>query len=738
MHWYAICLYAQRDKFFAAIYPTCLTYLMKVTYTQTQSRKILLAFLAIVIVLAIAALFVRNSISHNLENIVKQANNVDVDGSKPQQILLLLHQAEDDFQESLLNVKSKKSADYKSKLSKAFNQIDTLLRRTTDTLQITPDQSIKVKDWYRKKLQLSDKLYAVKHNFDSLLTVYATFEAEGSKGEEKLVTSIKSSSKVKSKTDTVRKEVIVQKKGLFSRLKDAISNKNDGSPTAVVEINHREQTENSALATRKGLSSDRAVYLDKLQKLQERNVKMLTMQRELISLNDHISTELENIINEVKTLNYNMADEFKTMAFKSYQESTDLLNRLYLAALFLVLVFALLLIIFIVKLNGSEKQLRKENERAVTIAQQKMDLLLHMSHEIRNPLTAIKGFLYIFSQTELSKRQSDMLDSIRLSSDMLLGTLNDTLDAAKMENSEFKFNTDPFNPDFILRGLIENMEFSATKKMLKLNYEFKGDKEAVLLGDSFRLKQIMINLLSNAIKYTKEGEVSVNAVLTKVNDKPRLEVGITDTGMGISADQQTNLFSKYYQTNSSKGKTGTGLGLYICKQFVELQGGKISVKSTEGTGSTFSFYIPYLENSSNDQAVVNQTTEDPLALFNGISILAVDDNELNLKFLKMMTQKWNVKFYSAANGKQALDVLAKENITVVLTDIQMPEMNGYELLQAIKKLPDPLSKLPVIVISANPEEFEMNKILNKGFSGVVSKPFVEAGLIAQIAKALKG
>jgi signal transduction histidine kinase/CheY-like chemotaxis protein len=464
---------------------------------------------------------------------------------------------------------------------------------------------------------------------------------------------------------------------------------------------------------------------------------MLTMQRELISLNDHISKELESIINEVKALNYNMADEFKTMAFKSYQESTDLLNRLYLAALFLVLVFATLLIVFIIKLNGSEKQLRKENERAVTIAQQKMDLLLHMSHEIRNPLTAIKGFLYIFSQTDLSKRQSDMLDSIRLSSDMLLGTLNDTLDAAKMENSEFKFNADPFNPDFILKGLIENMEFSATKKMLKLNYQFEGDKEAILLGDSFRLKQIMINLLSNAIKYTKEGEITVNAILTKVNDKPRLEIDIIDTGMGISAEQQTNLFSKYYQTNSSKGKTGTGLGLYICKQFVELQGGKISVKSTEGMGSTFSFYIPYLENNSNGEALVNQTTEDPLSLFNGISILAVDDNELNLKFLKMMTQKWNVKFYSATNGKEALDVLAKETITVVLTDIQMPEMDGYELLQSIKRLPNPLNKLPVIVISASPEEFEMNKILTKGFSGIVSKPFVEAGLIEQIVKALK-
>ncbi|WP_449438969.1 hybrid sensor histidine kinase/response regulator [Pedobacter steynii] len=480
------------------------------------------------------------------------------------------------------------------------------------------------------------------------------------------------------------------------------------------------------------------MYLNKLQELQERNVKMLTMQRELISLNDRISTELENIINEVKALNYNIADEFKAMAFKSYQESTDLLNRLYLAALFLVLVFAVLLIVFIVKLNGSEVQLRNENERAVTIAQQKMDLLLHMSHEIRNPLTAIKGFLYIFSQTELSKRQSDMLDSIRLSSDMLLGTLNDTLDAAKMENSEFKFNTDPFNPDFILKSVIENMEFSATKKKLVLNYEFKGDKEAILLGDSFRLKQIMINLLSNAIKYTKEGQITVNAELTKLNNGPKLEVNIIDTGMGISADQQANLFSKYYQTNSSKGKTGTGLGLYICKQFVELQGGKISVKSVEKVGSTFSFYIPYVENVNNGETVVNQTPEDPLSLLNGITILAVDDNDLNLKFLKMMTQKWNVKFYSAGNGKEALDVLNKENVTVVLTDIQMPEMDGYELLQSIKKLPAPQNKLPVIVISASPEEFEMNKILTKGFSGIVSKPFIEAGLIEQIVKALKG
>ena len=705
---------------------------MKPTYTKFLSRKIILAFLAGVIVLAITALFVRYSITHKLENLSKLAYNIERDQSKPQRALLLLHQAEDDFQESLLSTDNTKNAAYKVKLSQAFSEIDSLLKENTDTASLSAVQRNKVRYWYHKKLKLSENLYTLKHNFDSLLTTYTDFNL-GQKSLPDIRTIVHANKKIaKIDTDTIRKDVVVKKKGLFTRLKDAISNSNTPR-TGVIEINHNRTSGSIDSVTMKIAGKDKRTYTKDIQRLQQRNEKLLTTQKELITLNIRINNEMERIINGIKEINYNIVSEFKEMAFKSYQETTALLNKFYLAALFLVLIFAILLIIFIIKLDKSEVFLRKENDRAVTITQQKMDLLLHMSHEIRNPLTAIKGFLYIFSKTNLSPRQKEMLGSITLSSDMLLLTLNDTLDAAKMENNEFKINTDPFNADFALKEVIESMEFSATKKKLTISYNFEGNKEAVLLGDSFRLKQIMVNLLSNAIKYTNTGGITVNAKLINVKKETRLEIGITDTGMGISTEQQANLFSKYYQTNSAKGKAGTGLGLYICKQMVELQKGEISVESKAGEGSTFKFYIPYQDGDATNNTYVKTVTDDPLLLLNGISILAVDDNELNLMFLKMMTSKWNVRFHQASNGTEALAILRKNPVTVVLTDIQMPEMDGYELLSAIRDSDDSINKIPVVVISGNETEFENASVTAKGFSGLVTKPFVESELVRKIA-----
>jgi two-component system sensor histidine kinase BarA len=567
---------------------------MKVTYTKTLARKVILTFLAFVIILAVAAIFVRSSITKKLEDISKLASSVE-HRLKPEQALLLLHQAEDDFQQSLLDINGPKSNAYKAKLTLAFNKIDTLLKSNTDTTQLTAAQGDQIRVWYKKKLELSDRLFQLKHNFDSLLTVYAAFNSQGNSNPViETNTNFKTSKKkINTKTDTVRKDVSVEKKGLFGRLKDAIYNKN-GTAKGVVEINHNNNINVADQTTQKIIARDRTDNAKKLKQLQEHNVKMLGMQRELIALNTHISNELERIVNDLKDLNYRMADELKDMAFKNYQDTTSLLNKFYLATLFLVLLFAALLIIFILQLNKSEILLLKENERSVNIARQKMELLTHMTHEIRNPLTAIKGFIYVFGKTTLTQRQTDMLHSINGSSEMLLRTLNDTLDAAKMENSELKIESDPFNPNTTIDQVIESMSYSATKKKLELSYNFKGDKETIVLGDSFRLKQVMVNLLSNAIKYTNEGKVTVNAEL--LNEDTRLQVDIIDTGMGISADQQANLFSQYYQTSSSKGQVGTGLGLFICKQLVEMQKGKISVKSELGVGTTFSFYIPYLKN----------------------------------------------------------------------------------------------------------------------------------------------
>ncbi len=552
---------------------------MKVTYTSILSRKILLSFLVLIIIVAIAALFVRDSIAQKLAATAGLSHKIEQDQSRPQQVLLLLHEAEDLFQSSLLGNDINQNKIYKRKLWQAFTQIDTLLKANFDTVKLNAGQRMQIRNWYSQKLKLSDNLISVRHRFDSLLAI---------NGEYQKMQSANSGGK---NNDATYKAGKLKRKGFFARIKAAIKDTNAYAEPAVTKGNRNRKVFD--LATQRQLEQNNKVFVSQFKRLQQTNQELRELQKQLIGLNTQIINELEQLMDDLRQLNYSITDSFRTMALRSYSDATLLLNKLYLGALLLVLVFATMLIVFVVKLGRSEMLLRKENDRAVIIAQQKMDLLVHMTHEIRNPLTAIKGFLFIFSKTNLSPKQADMLTSIRSSSDMLLHTLNDTLDAAKMESSELRMHETPFNPDEVLKEVAESMDFSAAKKKLELIYNFNGDASLVLLGDSFRLKQVMVNLLSNAIKYTKTGSITIDAILVDEGTETKLRVDITDTGEGINQEQQVNLFSKYYQTNSSRGRVGTGLGLYICKQLIELQNGNITVKSDAGVGSTFSFTIPY-------------------------------------------------------------------------------------------------------------------------------------------------
>ncbi|QTE38404.1 HAMP domain-containing sensor histidine kinase [Mucilaginibacter gossypii] len=553
------------------------------------SRKILLAFLAFTIILVIAALFVRDKITERLAHTARVSHLMDLNNSRPQQALLLLHEAEDLFQSSLVDASTAKAQAYQDKLSMAFAEIDTLLNMQHDTTMLNTAQRAQLHTWHTQKVKLSAELFSARRDFDSLLTTYSDLNTATAQNR----LAVKSSRTVQSSSDTLTQPGNVKKKGFFARIKEAIKNKNAyATGTGNVVINHQTRVYIDSV-TQKLRTKDKYAYLNKLKQLEQSNLKLQETQRQLIMLNMRITHKMEQLIAAIKDINYSMTDAFKGLAFNSYLETTSLLNKLYLITLLLLLAFAILLIVFVIKLGKSEELLLKENERAVMIARQKMDLLLHMSHEIRNPLTSINGFLYIFSRTTLTPKQAEMLGTVRASSDLLLQTLNDTLDAAKMESSELKIHQDPFCPDKTLKEVIESMAFSADKKQLGLNYHFEGDPDAEVLGDSFRLKQIMVNLISNAIKYTDTGSIKIIATLKFAESKGELTIDITDTGAGISQEQQVNLFSKYYQTNSAKGNTGTGLGLYICKQLLELQKGKISVKSDAGKGSTFSFEIPY-------------------------------------------------------------------------------------------------------------------------------------------------
>jgi two-component system sensor histidine kinase BarA len=417
------------------------------------SRKILLAFLAFTIILVIAALFVRDKITERLAHTAQISHLMDLNNSRPQQALLLLHQAEDLFQSSLVDADAAKTHAYQAKLSLAFAEIDTLLNMQHDTAKLNAEQRVQLHTWHNQKIKLSADLFSARHDFDSLLKTYSDYSTAAF--QNKL--AVKSSRTVQNSSDTLTQPGKLKRKGFFARIKEAIKNKNAYSTgSGGVVINHRTRIYVDSV-TQKLRTKDKSSYLNKLRLLQQSNSKLQETQRQLIALNMRITNKMEQLITTIKDINYSMTDAFKGLAFNSYFETTRLLNRLYLIALLLLLAFAVLLIVFVIKLGQSEELLLKENERAVMMARQKMDLLLHMSHEIRNPLTSINGFLYIFSRTALTPKQSEMLGTVRASSDLLLQTLNDTLDAAKMESSELKIHHDPFCPDKTLKEVIESM-----------------------------------------------------------------------------------------------------------------------------------------------------------------------------------------------------------------------------------------------------------------------------------------
>lgn len=347
---------------------------MNVTYTKKLGRNILLVFLVFIVIFSLTGFFVRNAIAKKLADVSKLANNIELSQSRPQQAMLLLQQAEGDFQESLLNADSNKISNYKIKLAKAFSEIDTLLKEKTDTSRLTSAQTSQVKIWYKKKIELSDRLYRLKNSFDALLNMYDSFQnTTPIKSTALITTNVHSGNEsVKNNIDTTSKTV--KKKGLFGRLKDAISNKTNNS---VTEINHDRSINITSLNTQRiAAAGNGKAYEEKLHQLQRKNAELLHMQKELFVLNNHINNEMESIINDLKDVNYTMSDEFKTIALKNYQETSLLLNKFYFGDLFLVLAFAISLIIFIIQLNKSEMKLRKENELSINNAQEKIDELM--------------------------------------------------------------------------------------------------------------------------------------------------------------------------------------------------------------------------------------------------------------------------------------------------------------------------------------------------------------------------
>jgi len=386
----------------------------------------------------------------------------------------------------------------------------------------------------------------------------------------------------------------------------------------------------------------------------------------------------------------------------------------------------------------TEKILAEAKERAEASSHAKEVFLAHMSHEIRTPMNAIIGMSSLLSNTELTGKQKVYLDAIRTSSKNLLSIINDILDFSKIEAGKLNVETIGFSVEKMVKNVIGSVNHLAAGKSIMLSFKIDPQIVPVVLGDPTRVNQILLNLLSNAIKFTPDGKVELIAKVLKQEGKTqKICFEVKDTGIGIEHTKMDKIFESFSQEDDSVSRKfgGTGLGLTISKQLVELMGGQIGVQSTKGVGTTFYFEIDFKIGTFKDLPHDQQDIPHAVNKLKGIKVLLVEDNQLNQFLATTILEGKGVIVETAGNGLEAIESVKKQEFDLILMDIQMPFMGGIE---ATEKIRHELNlKTPIIALTAKALSGDEKRYQEAGMNDFLSKPFEPESLIKKISQILK-
>ncbi|MES2396210.1 MAG: PAS domain S-box protein [Bacteroidota bacterium] len=376
---------------------------------------------------------------------------------------------------------------------------------------------------------------------------------------------------------------------------------------------------------------------------------------------------------------------------------------------------------------------REKAEQAVIA---KNSFLANMSHEIRTPMNAIIGFTELLAQSTLDENQKECVSSVKLAGTNLLAIINDILDFSKIESGKIAIESVPFSLKDALKNIYNLLNVKAKEKNLEYNFFLDASLPDFVVGDSVRLNQIMVNLIGNAIKFTEEGSITVSVKKIEEDDLSyNLKFIVQDTGIGIPVEKTELIFDRFSQANTETTRKfgGTGLGLSIAKNLVELLGGEIKLISELGKGSEFSFEIRYLK--------VDKSVLEPLQKvfvvkkpIGPVKILLCEDNILNQRLAGKILTKFGFDFEIAENGKIGLEKLKQGKFDLVLMDLQMPEMDGYQATIAIRN--ELKLQIPIIAMTAHSLVGEKEKCIEIGMNDYVGKPFTQEDLYNKISSNL--
>ena len=446
----------------------------------------------------------------------------------------------------------------------------------------------------------------------------------------------------------------------------------------------------------------------------------------------------DSIISVIAQLENERSEKFR--AATASIESTGKTARTWGFFITAVALLALILSFWFVINQGRQQQrmiraLNESEKRTKDLAHMQEQFLANMSHEIRTPMNSILGFTNLLKRTELNPMQREYIQNIHSSGENLLTLVNDILDLSKIEAGMMHLEESRFS----LRSMVSSVGAMFIEKIrekdLRFNVHIDKDVPDILAGDAVRLTQILVNLISNAVKFTEEGEISAHVkLLSSTNKDARIGICVKDSGIGIAPEKQAAVFERFQQAEleTTRRFGGTGLGLSIVKQLVEMMNGSIRLKSELNKGSEFIVELPYKlpdVDQLYSEALAEQEEQVPLQK---IKILIAEDNLMNQQLVRHLMKSWSMDYTLVSTGAEAVEELKKNSYSIVLMDIQMPDMDGYTATSVIRN--ELNLDVPIIAMTAHAMVGEKEKCLQLGMNDYVAKPIKETVLYNIIAR----